>query len=175
MSNSLRTLRGRRILASDGLAGALNDLYFDERRWLVRYLAIDDTERRPGKRVLVRASLARLEQDGTGQDSIPVQLTGERIRRSGNVHNEPHLLSGREMAGYRVHASDGWIGQVEDLRVGPEWSIVALVVSTRDWLLPGWTVEVPARAVDAIDRTQRLVHVRLTRHEVRGLPHVLEP
>lgn len=142
---------------------------------MVRYLSIDDTQRRPGKRVLVRASLARLDQHEGGEHTVMVQLTCERIRRSGNVHNEPHLFSGRELAGYRVHASDGWIGQVEDLRVGSDWSVAALLVSTRDWLLPGWTVEVPARAVDAIDRRQRLVHVRLTRHEVRGLPHVREP
>jgi hypothetical protein len=52
----------------------------------------------------------------------------------------PNLRSTREVIGYRIHATDGQIGHVEDFIVSDEdWVIRYLVADTRKWL-PGRSV-----------------------------------
>jgi hypothetical protein len=81
-----------------------------------------------------------------------------------------HLRSGSEVVGYRIRATDGEIGHVEDFLVDDaSWSIAGMVVDTRNWL-PGGNVVVPPSAITDIDWDQGAVSVRLRRDELRSAP-----
>src|SRR5438093_13557680 len=49
-------LFGYRLGARDGSAGHVHDLYFDDRRWLVRYLVVDVRHGLASRRVLISPS-----------------------------------------------------------------------------------------------------------------------
>ena len=41
MLRSLKDLRGYAIRASDGVIGKVDDFYFDDETWAIRYLVVD--------------------------------------------------------------------------------------------------------------------------------------
>lgn len=81
---------------------------------------------------------------------------------------ESHLRSTAEVVGYRIQASDGPLGHVEDLLVDNDnWAIDKMIVDTKEWL-PGGHVLVSPSAVEGIDWHAREVRLRLTRAELRA-------
>ncbi len=72
-----------------------------------------------------------------------------------------------ELAGYAVEAVDGRVGRVDDAtdRVGGG----AIVVDTGPWIF-GKTVVLPHEVIERVDDDTQLVHVTLTREEVRRAP-----
>jgi hypothetical protein len=77
------------------------------------------------------------------------------------------LRSASEVVDYRIEASDGSIGHVEDLLVDiDDWAITDIVVDTRNWL-PGRKVRVSPGAIESVDWATRQVRVRLTRDQIR--------
>ena len=86
------------------------------------------------------------------------------------VRGDPHLRSISEIAGCRIHATDGPIGHVEDSLVDDaRWVIRYLIVDTRDWW-PGKHVLVPHDDVRAIDYATGEVELGLDRDQVRSIP-----
>ncbi len=233
LRNFKSDLKGKRVRARDGEVGSVDDVYFDDERWVVRYLVVDTGDWLPGRRVLVSpASVVpgRAEDDavhvdldmdkvrsGPGVDTDrpvsrqfeeaharyygypfywdgpylwgsvqhPVGTGGpvtsvpggaparERVRELKQAEQqarESHLRSAKEVTGYRVAASDGDVGHVEDFAIATDdWSIVKLVVDTRDWL-PGGNVTIPVEAVEHIDWAMRQLRARATREEIKGSP-----
>ncbi len=83
---------------------------------------------------------------------------------------DPHLRSTGEISGYRIHASDGEIGHVEDFLLDEgKWSLRSLVVSTRNWL-PGKKVVLPVAWVRDASWENAEVTVDHTRAEVLNCP-----
>lgn len=73
-------LHGKDVLARDGTIGSVDDVYFDDQRWAVRYLVVDTGDWLPGRRVLISpASLAEEQPPG---DHVQVELTREQVRNS---------------------------------------------------------------------------------------------
>jgi uncharacterized protein YrrD len=169
LHRAIQDLHDDDIVATDGLLGTVDDVYFDDRRWAVRYLLLNTGDGLPGPRVLVAAASVRREQ--ITRDAIPVALTRDEVRRGPGMEGE-NLRSGWEMVGYSVAARDGTIGRVEDFLIDDQdWSIVDLVVDTRDWL-SGKQVLVSPDAVDSIDRNRRVVQIRLAREEIKRSPRI---
>lgn len=85
-------------------------------------------------------------------------------------HGDSHLRSTREVAGYRVQASDEQVGHIEDFLIDEQtWAITQLVVDTSRW--PGGkNIVVPADSVQSVDWAQQTVTVRGTAEEVRRQP-----
>lgn len=85
------------------------------------------------------------------------------------------LRSAGAVSGYRVAASDGDIGHVDDFIIddadlqGTPWNVRYLVVDTRDWL-PGRHVLVPPLWTDAVDWETRHVRVGMTRRTIEHSP-----
>ena len=165
MAYRVKSLRGTRVAAKDGPAGALNDVVLDDRGWRVRYLAIDNGGRSPGRR-LVHAGSATLHADGT----MTLVLTQAQLKRSLSIDTDPHLLGARELSGYAIQASDGAIALVEDLLLRNDWSLAGLVAWSGNWLLPGRHVEIAMDAIDVIERPARVVRVHLTGEQLRRAP-----
>jgi sporulation protein YlmC with PRC-barrel domain len=75
-------LRGHAILATDGVIGDVDDLYFDDEDWAIRYLVVDTGKWLPGRRVLI-SPLAVGRPDWMGE--LPVNLTRARVESSPDV------------------------------------------------------------------------------------------
>lgn len=92
------------------------------------------------------------------------------LRDAEQQARQSHLRSSEEVIGYRIVATDGPIGHVEDFLVDSEdWSVAAMIVDTRNWL-PGKNVRVPAGAVSHVDWATREVRVDITRDEIKNSP-----
>ena len=215
MLHNVSDLRGDKIAARDGEIGKLDQVYFDDDDWHVRYLVVDTGGWLSGRKVLV--SPASIDRSKSSDHALAVGLTREQVEHSPGIDAdkpvgrqyeeaharyygyplywvtpeagvmpppdpggklarqlkeaerkaaESHLRSSGEVIGYSIHAADGRIGHVEDLRIDDRnWAVADLVVDTRDWL-PGKKVLVPASAVDTIDWNTREVRLRMSREDV---------
>jgi sporulation protein YlmC with PRC-barrel domain len=77
------------------------------------------------------------------------------------------LRSVSEVGGYHLQAADGEIGHVEDMLVDQEtWRIHCLVVDTRNWWF-GKKVTVPSDRFGRIEWGAQLIHVELTRDQIK--------
>ncbi len=82
----------------------------------------------------------------------------------------PHLRSVAVVTGYHIHATDGEIGHVEDfLLEDANWSIPYLVVDTRNWW-PGEHILMSPRTVREIEWVDRLIHLTISRQQVKAGP-----
>lgn len=86
MLRTVKDLRGYAINASDGDIGRVDDLYFDDEAWVMRYLVVDTGTWLPGRRVLI-SPIAIGHPDWMGQ-RLPVSLTRERVRNSPDIDTQ---------------------------------------------------------------------------------------
>jgi hypothetical protein len=97
-------------------------------------------------------------------------VTDPRDTGIGETPGDPHLRSADRVTGYGIHATDGTIGHVEDFLADIEtWTILAIVVDTRNWL-PGRKVVVRPQAIDRVSWSDSEVKVQLTRDAVKSSP-----
>ena len=83
---------------------------------------------------------------------------------------ESHLRSVNEMRDYHVEGSDGEIGHVKDFIVDDRtWEVRYLVVQTSAWWL-GKRVLIAPRWATSIVWSERKVHIRKNREEIRSSP-----
>jgi hypothetical protein len=83
---------------------------------------------------------------------------------------DSHLRSATEVRGYRIAATDGEIGHLDDLILDDlTWWIRYVVVDTRNWL-PGRHVLVSPDWFSSISWIERTVGVDLSREKVRHSP-----
>lgn len=89
---------------------------------------------------------------------------------------QSHLRSSREVIGYRVEASDGDAGDLDDMAVDDDsWSIPYLVVDTKRWR-PGGRILVDAAVVRAIHYADAKVVLNRHRAELqRAIVHDAGP
>ena len=71
-------LGGKPIQARDGRIGSLDDLYFQDEDWKIRYLVVDTGRWLPGREVLIPPEAVLL--DWHGQSGIPVDLTKDEVK-----------------------------------------------------------------------------------------------
>jgi stress response protein YsnF len=80
MLYNLSTLNGFGLSASDGEIGSLEDFYFDDDAWVIRYLVVDTGRWLPGRSVLISPRLlGRVNRDNR---RVEVRLTKEQIEKS---------------------------------------------------------------------------------------------
>lgn len=83
---------------------------------------------------------------------------------------ESSLRSTREVRGYRIHATDGQIGHLEDFILSDEeWIIRYLVVDTREWRV-GRSVLISPAWVKDIDWQQQEVWVDVPQKTIEDCP-----
>ncbi|MFA6567508.1 MAG: PRC-barrel domain-containing protein [Victivallales bacterium] len=109
---------------------------------------------------------------GYGVDTfLPTDGIEREDESSFKVHKvDSRLCSTQEMSGYRIHATDGDIGHVEDFIVDEGgWDIRYLVVDTRNWL-PGRRVIVSPQWIKRVDWEDSKVFVDVSRDAVKKSP-----
>jgi sporulation protein YlmC with PRC-barrel domain len=75
-------LKGASIAATDGEIGSVQDLYFDDSTWTVRYLVVDTGTWLPGRQVLISPRSLRPMTD---DDRIPVALSKAQVEKSPSI------------------------------------------------------------------------------------------
>ncbi|CAM5621313.1 PRC-barrel domain-containing protein [Streptomyces avidinii] len=80
---------------------------------------------------------------------------------------ESHYNPGTNLVGFKVEASDGHIGKVDEAtaEVGSSY----LVVDTGPWIF-GKEVLLPAGTVVRVDMKEEKVHVNLTKEQIKNSP-----
>ena len=79
MLHLAQKIRGAAVHAVAGEIGTLEDFYFEEGRWTIRYLVIDTGKWLNGRRVLLSPMSVREKWDVT---TIPVGLTRDQVQNS---------------------------------------------------------------------------------------------
>ena len=226
MLRTVQSLTGNKVHAVDGDLGTVEEFYFDDQTWTIRYMVVNTGNWLSGRKVLI--SLVALGTPDWQSERFPVNLTMDQIRNSPDIDTEqtvsrqheaelsqyyawpmywgsgfgigglygmtplppiinertmanheasahtrqgdPHLRSTRNVAGYRIHATDGEIGHVKDYIVDDEcWTIRFLIVDTGNWL-PGRKVLLSPHWITRVDWADSSVSVDLSRESVQKSP-----
>ena len=83
MLPNVRDLRGYAIRAIDGLIGHVDDVYFDDENWSIRYLVINTGNWLSGRKVLI--SPIALGHAGWMARQLPVSMTRAQVERSPDI------------------------------------------------------------------------------------------
>ena len=171
MLHLAQKVAGARVVGIDGDIGTLEDFYFDESGWDVRYLVVDDGN---GKRLFVSPDSV---QNGWGRAGVHVNLTrGDVLDESAGLEEtglqsaDANLDSVKQTAGFHIHARNGEIGHVDDFLIGDEsWRIRYLLVDTSNWI-GGRSVIVSSDVVERVDKADNALYVGADRDAIANAP-----
>ena len=192
MLHSVSELESYQVTASDGSMGTIQDGYFDDHAWVVRYLIVDTGAWLPGRKVLLSPlSMGRIDavrhnlpvsldrdaiKNGPGIDAPYLEAQAEDARveapapRQREQDDAPHLRSCHEVAEYHVHGSDGELGRVEGFLVDERgWIIRYLIVNTGHWWL-GHQVLIAPEWIGEVSWPNQTVTTGLSRQQIRLSP-----
>ena len=102
MLRNVKSLLGHRIHATDGELGSVEDFYFDDRTWDLRYMVINTGGWLAGRKVLI-APVA-LETPDWKAGTLPVRLTREQVRNSPDIDTKKTVSRRHELELYRHYA-----------------------------------------------------------------------
>jgi len=101
---------------------------------------------------------------------IPSLDVVDQEENAPTLPEHPHLRSSKEVTGYRIHAQDDEIGNVEDIILDDkDWIIRYLVIDTGKWL-PGKKVLISPAWIQKIDWTQDAIIVNLDCALIQSAP-----
>ena len=83
MVRSVTHLKRFTIFATDGAIGAVDDIFFDDERWAVRYVVVDTGKWLPGRRVLVTP--LQITHVRWGEQEMRVSITRNQVANSPEV------------------------------------------------------------------------------------------
>ena len=219
MLHKATQLTGDAIVATDGPIGRVDDIYFDDEGWRVRYFVVDTGGWLGGRKVLIAPDA--IDRQHSSETEISVTLSRSQVEDSPGIEahkpvsrqyeeiyaryygypfywadmapitpmagaldresdrevkeaerraEQSHLRSSSEVIGNNIEAVDGPLGHVDDLMIDDEtWSVVDLVVDTRNWV-PGKKVLVEPRLVDDIEWGSARIRVHAPRDAIKAMP-----
>ncbi len=85
MLRSTADLAGLAIHATDGNIGSVQDIYFDDIQWRVRYFVVDTGAWLPGRLVLI--SPTAIENADLGKHRLNVRLTKDQVEKSPGIES----------------------------------------------------------------------------------------
>lgn len=113
MLRSVEKLKGYSIQATDGAIGKVDELFFDERRWHVRYLVVDVGNWLFGRQVLIApTAVTRIDVEA---EELFLSLTKERIENSPEISADEPISREKERALHEYYQwPPYWVGGVRD-------------------------------------------------------------
>jgi uncharacterized protein YrrD len=163
--NNASLVIGKAIEAADGEIGSVDDLYFDDQSWSVRYLVVDTGKWLPGRRVVLTPEA--IVKPWHHQAAVAVKLTKEQIQSEPDA-DTAKLRSANELADYHVKARDGEVGHVQDLLLDDDLArVLFLVVEVKSWLF-GKKVLVGPSMITNVDQETSTVHLNANRQALKS-------
>jgi uncharacterized protein YrrD len=101
MLHNISSLERCVLLATDGKVGTVKDVYFDDERWVVRYLVVDTGGWLTGHQVLISPYAVQLID--WPSKSILVNLTRERVERSPSIDTDKPVSRQQEAEYHRYY------------------------------------------------------------------------
>ena len=134
LQKALKDLRGDAIVARDGAIGSVDDVYFDDERWTVRYLVVDTGTWLRGRKVLISPACVMPIQ--ASKAALRVALTREQIEQSPGVDQDPPISRSLEAAharyfGYPYYWSGPYLWGTAGMPLATEWTEPAAVRAAR--------------------------------------------
>jgi uncharacterized protein YrrD len=175
MLHLAQKVAGVTVSGTDGEIGTLEDFYFEEAGWNVRYLLVDTGSWFDGKRVLLSPSAV---QGDWGRTGVHVNLSRNDVRNSPALDDDDAMPDGADArldsvkttSGYHIRARNGEIGHVDDFLIGQDsWRIRYLLVDTSNWI-GGRSVIVSSEAVERVDKTDNQIYVAADREAIKNAP-----
>jgi sporulation protein YlmC with PRC-barrel domain len=96
-------LKSYAIQATDGEIGSVDQFYFDDLSWVIRYLVVTTGNWLTGRKVLI--SPIAVEKAAWENKKIHLSLTQEEIKNSPDIDMDPPVSRQREIEYYNYH---GW-------------------------------------------------------------------
>ncbi len=121
MKRNINSLIGFSMEALDGEIGKIEDFYFDDRTWDIRYLILKTGSWLSGRKVLI--SPAALVKDSWEYGSLPVQLTMEQVRNSPDIDTDKPVSRQQEIALHDHYPWESYWGS--GYYPGGVWGIIA--------------------------------------------------
>ena len=101
MLRSINDLHGFAVEGIDGRIGRVEDLYFDDRAWTVRFLVVATGDWLDGRKVLI-SPIAVGDPDATGR-VLPAAITREQVRRSPDIDSRKPVSRQHEVEQYAYY------------------------------------------------------------------------
>ena len=95
MLQSLKNLQGYALRATDGDVGTVKDFYFDDDRWVVRYLVVETGSWLASRKVLI--SPLSLGTPDHHEQVLPVSITREQVGNSPDIDTDKPVSRQHEM------------------------------------------------------------------------------
>ena len=109
MLRNVKDLRGYAIRATDGVIGEVDDFYFDDEDWAVRYLIVDTGSWLSGRKVLI-SPLAIGHPDWLAQ-LLPVSLTKAQVENSPDIDTRKPVSRQQEATYFGYYALPVLLGR----------------------------------------------------------------
>lgn len=219
MLNKAKILSGYTLRSLDGDIGKVEEFYFDDHHWTIRYLIVNTGNWVTGRQVLI--SPYALIDVNKEEQYITIDLTKKQIEDSPTLDHDkpvsrqfeesyskyygmpmywsgpyiwgnyptivrdpkmwgedtqeekawnPHLRSTSDVSNYKIQASDGEIGHVEDFVIDDDtWAIRYLVIDTKNWL-PGKKVLISPQWIERVSWDLSTVFVNLSCNAIMQSP-----
>ena len=101
MLQSIKQISGCRILATDGEIGHVEDIYFDDEKWIVRYLVVDAGGWLTGRKVLISPyAVCLVDADAR---AIAVTLTRDQVKNSPDINTNKPVSRREEIEYFRYY------------------------------------------------------------------------
>ncbi|HKQ73026.1 MAG TPA: PRC-barrel domain-containing protein [Blastocatellia bacterium] len=91
-----QNLKGAAIIARDGAIGEIDDFYFDDEKWTVRYLVVDTGSWLFSRKVLI--SPISIEKADEGANQVFVSLTRDQVKDSPDIDTRKPVSRQHETA-----------------------------------------------------------------------------
>jgi sporulation protein YlmC with PRC-barrel domain len=189
MQYSINNFVGYTINAKDGRIGKVNAFYFDDLSWTILYFVVETELMLPEREIFI--PIAALDTIDWNSRIFHVNLAIKQIKNSlyfgtgkmlsakaekkkqniiQQLQNDSHLCCTNKIKGYRIFASDGEIGYLEDYIVDDDkWDLSFLIVETLN-CLPGRKVLILSRWINRIERDELKVYLNLSQESVKNIP-----
>jgi sporulation protein YlmC with PRC-barrel domain len=129
MLRSTKELIGYKLGTSDGEIGHVKDFYFDDQKWVVRYVVVDTASWLAGRLVLLSPhAFGSFQQD---EDCLLVNLTRKQIENSPAIESHKPVSRQYEEQYYRYY---GWPSYWEGNGI---WGVSGFPVAPPPFLIPG--------------------------------------
>jgi len=105
MLRNINSLIGHKIHATDGELGKVDEFYFGDKTWAIRYMVVETGNWLSGRKVLI--SPAALKTPDWNEKTFPVALTREQVRTSPDIDTHKTVTRQHELELQKYYAWGG--------------------------------------------------------------------